>query len=150
MSDQTVDPGLAAWLKGDALYETFVDDANAAKWADAAVATEYLSPLADRIDAAREVASQLYFLRGPLARDEHIVNGLWSGLIGTMVNLTGDRFGYQAGLDVFVIAAAESDTTDTTKLTVLCPLSRSGFDPTIMTEDGQPLTTEDGQTVELE
>jgi len=115
----TVDQGLAAWLKSEGLYVTAEDAALVAQWGERAAASEYMSPLALRSAALDEASRQLDFLSGPLAKDEHTIAGLWSSLVGQVIGLQGDRYGYEATPTVFVLRAAESETSDTTALTVL-------------------------------
>lgn len=119
MADVTVDAGLAAWLKSPALYVVQTDATLATKWGDRAGTSEYISPFAIKADAIAEATRQIAFLGGPLFKDEHTVAGLQSKLVGQCVTLVGDRYAYAAGAAVFVLRAQESETTDTTTLTVL-------------------------------
>lgn len=114
-----VDQGLAAWLKSEGLYSTAEDAAAVARWGERAVVSEFMSPLALKSSADSEAGRQLDFLGGPLAKDEHTIVGLWSSLVGQVIALQGDRYGYEVTPSVFVLRAAESETADLTTITVL-------------------------------
>lgn len=119
-----VDAGLKSWLGSTALYVGASDAATVARWGDRATDTEYLSPIAIEADADAEAVRQLSFLAGPLARDEHVVQGLRHDLLGKTIRITGTGLGYEApGAVVFVLRVEESDATDMTTLTVLRRLS---------------------------
>jgi len=121
-----VDAGLAAWLKADALYVAAADASIATTWGTKATETTIISPIALEADADTEAARQLRFFEGPLVADQHIVKGLRHDLIGKLIRVKTravQALGYDTAQFVFVIAAAESDTSDTTTLTVLKRLS---------------------------
>ena len=119
MSDVNVDQGLASWLQSEALFADATDGLVAGRWGSRATITEIISSLAFEDDATAEAGRQLSFLEGPLAKDEHIVPGMQSNLIGTLVELSGPDLGYEAGAVVFVLGAVESENANTTQLTVL-------------------------------
>jgi hypothetical protein len=125
MSDvvSPVDAGFAAWLQADALYASVTDSTIAANYGTRGLTSELLSCLVFEADADTEATRQLAFLAGPLAQDEHIVKGLRHDLLGRLIRLTYDglqALGYDGkGSLAFVIGCEESDTTDTTTLTVL-------------------------------
>lgn len=119
-----VDAGLRSWLESQALYVAASDADILARWGDRATDTEYLSPIAREADADAEAVRQLSFLGGPLAVDEHVVQGLRHDLLGKAVRLVGVGLGYESpGAVVFVIRVQESDSTDTTTLNVLRKLA---------------------------
>lgn len=118
-----VDPGYAAWLKSDALYVSAADTDIIARWGDKAVDTKLITGIASASDAVEEAVRQLRLLGGPLARDEHVVDGLRHDLIGKRIRLRTyalQSMGYgEAGALALVIKAVESDSSDTTTLTVI-------------------------------
>lgn len=115
----TVDAGFARWLKEGIIYASATDTAIETKWGARARSTDVGSPLATKAGAEAEAARQLAFLGGPLVIDDHVVAGLRADLIGQPVTLTINRLGYDAGVVVFVIGAAESDQVEQTTLTVV-------------------------------
>lgn len=122
-----VDPLYAQWLQGEVLYATRADAALAGRWGDAATVSERLTGIATRTDALAEADRALTFLsRGPFAIDVHqLVGADWHRQLGQVVNLTADRLGYDAGIDVFVLGAEPDRSTGLSQVTVLCPVSVS-------------------------
>lgn len=118
-----VDPGFAQWLKDGVLFASADDAQVAAIWAAVARVTEVTSPLALKADADAEAARQAAFLGGPLAIDDHLVDGQRADLLGKAVTITSARLGYGAGASVFVIVVAEADDQNLTTLTVLRKLT---------------------------
>lgn len=116
-----VDPAYAQWLIAEALYQVSTDATLAARWGSTAQTTERVTTIATKADAAAEAARQIAFLGGggPLAIEEHELAGAWRQYLGQVVTLTIDRLGYEAGLDVFVIGAADNMATGTSNLTVI-------------------------------
>lgn len=118
-----VDAGLAAWLKSEALLIAPVDTDIQAVWTTKGVDTAITSAIAGRTDAIAEATRQLRFLGGPLVRDEHVVSGARHDLIGRRIKLRTyavQSLGYtDDGVMCFVIGAVESDSGETTTLTVL-------------------------------
>lgn len=114
-----IDAGFARWLREGALRTSAPDAAVAALWGELAGETEISTPLALLDDAVAEAGRQIEFLGGPLAIDEHLVDGLRVDLFGQPVTIRTDRLGYQAGVVVFVIGAAEEEETEQTRLTVV-------------------------------
>lgn len=115
----TVDAGFARWLREGVLFAPANDAAIALRWGESARASEVRSGLATQAGAQAEAARQLAFLKEPIAVDEHLVPGSRADLLGRAVTISGDRLGYEAGADVFVIEVEELDTTAQTKLIVL-------------------------------
>lgn len=109
-----VDPAYAIALKNEALYVR-VGTADPA-WSDGQE-SKSISPLALRADAIAEAQRQIAFVGGPVVREQAEVPGARCDLIGRPVVLTGPGLGYEEGLPVFVIGAAEGEAT--TVLTVL-------------------------------
>lgn len=116
-----VDPLYAQWLMADAKWQVTTDAALNARWGSTAQTTERVTTLATKGDAIVEGARQIAFLGGggPLAIEEHELAGAWRQYLGQVVTLTIDRLGYEAGLDVFVIGAADNMATGTSTLTVI-------------------------------
>jgi hypothetical protein len=77
-----------------------------------------MSPLAFKADADAEVVRQASFLRGPIAKDVHVLPGKLSSRVGRIVTIKNPKLGYAAGVDVFVLGAVENEN-GTTTLTVL-------------------------------
>ena len=103
---RAVDPAYGQWLKSDALYLR-ARSATAAAWGDRGASTTAMSPFALRADAAAEADRQLAFLAGPLVRDRVLVAGARRDLVGRVIEVVGDRLGYQQARRVFVIGAEE-------------------------------------------
>lgn len=119
-----VDPLFAQWLQKTA-DECLVTDAGAvARWGSSAIATEQTTAIATRAAAQVEAERQLAFLsRGPFGIDVHLIVGVdWVAAIGTVVLLSADQLGYDAGREVFVIDAEVDRTTGLSTVTVICPL----------------------------
>jgi len=114
-----VPSGFGAWLKSPARYSTATIVGAADAWGEKATTSTNVSPLAYKTDADAEAVRQAQFLAGPIARDTHVVIGARSDLIGRVVRIIGPKLGYDDGVDVFVVAAVESETNGTTALTVL-------------------------------
>lgn len=114
-----VDPDFADWLGSTEVLATATDNPAAAKWGALAIDTRISSPLAFRADALAEAGRQLAFRPGPLDVDILRIPGLHLDLVGKVVTLTAAKGGYDAGVDVFVLAADETDPDGGTKLTVL-------------------------------
>lgn len=114
-----VDPGIAAWLRGGALFASSSDAPVAAAFGASAIETEIRTPLATKAGAEAEAARQLAFLKGPLVEDTAVIPGLRADLIGQAITLRGTELGYDTGKAVFVIAAEEADAADLTVLRVL-------------------------------
>lgn len=118
-----VDSGLASWLKAQALYTAAVP-AGAAAWADIAGTAEILSPIALKANAATEAQRQADLFGKPLVRDAVLVQGLQRALLGQVVQIVGDRYGYGgAGKPAFVIQVEESADMEASTLHVLRPIA---------------------------
>lgn len=115
----TVDPAFARWLREGVIFAEAPDAAIAALWGELARISEITSCLATAAGAAAEGVRQIAFLGAALALDEHLVDGLRHDLFGQPVTIVGDRLGYEAGADVFVIGIAEADDLEQTTLTAL-------------------------------
>jgi hypothetical protein len=116
----TVDAGTIVWLREGIIWSPTTDSAVDAAFGTLALETDIISCLALSADAAAESARQQGFLKGPLAVEVLTgIKGQRSDLIGKPVTITCDRLGYDAGLTVFVIDAAEQESTDRTTLKVL-------------------------------
>ena len=118
----TVEPGTAHWLREGAKYFGVQYGAVAAAWADRAVESEILTPLATKAAAEAEGARQLAFLATPLAIDMHVVPGLRRDLLGKPITIEADGLGYEAGRDVFVIDFEEAPEVEMTVIRVLVRL----------------------------
>lgn len=119
-----VDPLFAQWLQNEADYALRHDDAQAARWGASAVTSERLTGIATKVAAEAEADRQLgFFARGPFAEDVHTLPGTdWLASLGRVVRLVGDRLGYDAGADVFVIGVDADRATGLSSVTVLRPL----------------------------
>lgn len=113
-----VDAGYAAYLRGPARYVTTTLPDQVTRFGDKVQASTIISPIAEKAPAQAEATRQAQFLAGPIAQDFHIVKGQRRDLIARSITVIGDRLGYEAGVNVFVIGAAELDD-GTTRLTVL-------------------------------
>lgn len=114
-----VDPVYAQWLIAEARWQVSADAALMARWGADALITQRVTTIATQTDAAAEAVRQLAFLGGPLVIDEHMLLGAWASAIGTVITLTIDQLGYNAGVDVFVIGADDNVATGTSTVTVL-------------------------------
>lgn len=104
-----VDSAFTAWLKAPALYASGTNGSLPAGLNDAARDQEIISSIYNLAGANAELARQVAFLAGPLARDVAIVRGAHVNLIGRAINLTCDLLGYEVGPLVFVIGVDERD-----------------------------------------
>lgn len=116
-----VDPLYAQWLMAEALWQVSTDDTLATRWGATAQTTERVTTIATKADAEAEAARQIAFLGGggPLVIEEHEVVGAWRQYLGQVINLTIDRLGYDAGLNVFLIGAQDNGANGTSTLTVI-------------------------------
>ena len=114
-----VDPLFAEWLQAPALYERATDATATTRWGELARDVTLQSGLALKADAATEAARHLAYLAQPLAEEVHVIAGAHRDKLGSVVTITGTDLGYDAGLAVFVIGAAEDSNTGLTTLTVL-------------------------------
>ena len=116
-----VDPAYAQWLIAEALWQVSTDATLAARWGSSAQTTERVTTIATKADAAAEAARQIAFLggSGPLVIEEHELVGAWRQYLGRVINLTIDRLGYDAGLNVFLIGAQDNGANGTSTLTVI-------------------------------
>jgi hypothetical protein len=114
-----VDPGLADWLRGRALFTSAADAAITAAWGSDAIEGELVSPFALKADADTEAARQIAFWAGPLVLDTHVVPGLRADLQGRVVTIATDKLGYGAGKPVLVIGVEEADDAEQTTLLVV-------------------------------
>lgn len=114
-----VDQNFATWLASEEALALAEDAAIAGKWGSIGVDARISSPIAVASDAEAEATRQLAFLAGPKAIETVRVPGEQAGLIGRVVTIHAEMGGYAGGVDVFVLAADESDGDGGTKLTVL-------------------------------
>jgi len=116
-----IDPAYAQWLIAEALWQVSTDATLAARWGSSAQTTERVTTIATKADAAAEAARQIAFLGGggPLVAEEHELPGAWRQYQGRVINLTIDRLGYDAGLNVFLIGAQDNGANGTSTLTVI-------------------------------
>lgn len=114
-----VDPVFAQWLMEAARCHVAEDAALKARWGETAETSERVTTLAVKADAEAEAARQLAFLGGPLVEDEHLLIGQWGKYLGQVITLSIDKFGYDAGIDVFVIGAEDDRATGTSRVRVL-------------------------------
>lgn len=114
-----VDPDFAEWLGREEVLAVAKDAGAEAKWGAIAIDTQISSPVAFKADAVAEAARQLAFRPGPMDVDVLRVPGQRVDLIGKVVTLTAAKGGYEAGVDVFVLDADETDAGGGTKLVVL-------------------------------
>lgn len=114
-----VDPVYAQWLQADGLWHVESDAVLLARWGTQVLTTLRLTTLATRVDAAAEAARQIDFMGYPLAVEEHTLPGQWAAYLGRVITVTIDRLGYDAGLDVFVIAAEDNRASGLSKVSVI-------------------------------
>ncbi|OYY67410.1 hypothetical protein [Sphingomonas sp. 28-63-12] len=116
-----VDPLFAQWLMDDGYRQVSNDATLRARWGDKAQTTERLTTIAERADAVTEAARQIAFLggSGPLVIEEHSLLGEWAPYLGRVIALSIDRLGYDSGLNVFVIGAADEASSGTSTVTVV-------------------------------
>ena len=112
-------PTYGEWLQDQALYVNAEDGVIAAAWGDEAPKGERISPLANRADAVLEAARQLTFMGQAFAKERHVIPGRFQPYIGQVINITCDMLGYQGGLDVLVLGAADNLATGMSSVTVL-------------------------------
>lgn len=103
---------IADYLKNVALFTAAASPSGVA-WADRAVESEIVSPLKLKADADPEATRQAAFLKGPLVEEVARVKGARRDLMLKTITLTGDQFGYGAGVTVFVIGFNELDGNET-------------------------------------
>lgn len=114
-----VDPLFAQWLQAEALWAVREEAVRKARWQDSGRIGERVTTIAGKADAETEGDRQLAFLGGPHAIEEHELVGAWAGYLGRVITLTIDKLGYEAGLDVFVLSAADNHATGLSTVTVL-------------------------------
>lgn len=115
----SVDPSFAQWLMGDGLTAVTTDAAVAAAWGTKALTTARMTTIALAADANAEGARQIVFMGMPLAQDEHLMVGEWASFLGRVITISGDRLGYAAGVDVFVVGVQDDLATNISRVTVL-------------------------------
>lgn len=114
-----VDPVFAQWLMSEGLWQVSDDATRRTRWGADALTTQRMTTIATKTAAAAEAARQLAFLGGPLAIEEHMLLGEWAGTLGSVITLTIDQLGYDAGVDVFVIGAEDNLSAGTSTVTVI-------------------------------
>lgn len=115
----TVDPIFAQWLQDEGLWALKEDAPAIVKWATGAITAERMTSIAFQADAEAEATRQLAFMGGPLVIDVHTLRGEWRKYRGQVITITGDKLGYDAGINVFVLAAADSLATGLSTVSVL-------------------------------
>lgn len=115
----SIDPVYAQWLMAPGYWHLAQDAALLMRWGGSADASERMTTMAERADAAAEAARQLAFFGNPLVEDEHVLVGEWKHRLGQVITITGDRLDYDAGVDVFVIGAQDDHATGLSRVTVL-------------------------------
>ncbi len=115
----SVDPVFAQWLQADGLWQVTKHGAVEAAWGVVARTTARMTTLATRADVVAEAGRQLAFLGVPLAIDEHVMVGVLGPYLGTVITVIGDRLGYDAGVDVFIIGAEDDRSTGLSRVTVI-------------------------------
>jgi hypothetical protein len=116
---ETVDPVFAQWLQDEGLWSLVEDAPAITRWAAGAVTSERMTSIAFKADADAEAARQLAFLKGPLVIDEHVIAGDWRRYRGQVITITGDKLGYDAGINVFVLAVTDDLATGLSTVTVI-------------------------------
>lgn len=114
-----VDPVFAQWLQDDGLWHVEADATLAARWGARARTSERMTTIAIKADAQAEAVRQIAFMGGPLVIDEHLLPGQWAAFIGQVITVTTAKLGYQAGVDVFVIAVQDERSTGLSRVTVI-------------------------------
>lgn len=118
-------PGVtyAEWLRSPALYMTASDATTAANWGDDAPTSERITALANSGDADTEAGRQRTFMGVPMAKEVHSMVGRFQPYIGKVITITVARLGYDAGVQVFVLGAADDLATGLSQVTVLRKLA---------------------------
>lgn len=114
-----IDPVFAQWLMSEGLWGVGADATLQARWGDRAQTTQRMTTIASKADAVLEAASQIAFMGGPLAIEEHLLPGEWASRLGQVITITIGRLGYDAGLNVFVIGAQDDRSAGTSLVTVI-------------------------------
>lgn len=114
-----VDPVFAQWLLAESLWALTTDEASATRWGDSALTKERQTTIATKEDAEAEAARQLAFMGGPMAIESHLLLGRWEPVRGQVITITGDRLGYDGGIDVFLLGAEDALGAGTSRVTVL-------------------------------
>jgi hypothetical protein len=109
----------AEQLKADASYEVARNTPLEAAWGTRARSSSTISPYKIQSDAVAEAARQLALLQYPLAEDELILAGDYTGLEGAMVIVQSREFGYGAGVAVLVTGVTFEDAENMSQLTIL-------------------------------
>lgn len=115
----TVDPIFAQWLQDEGLWALAEDAGAVLKWATTAATAERMTSIAFKADAEAEAGRQLAFMGGPLVIDVHSLKGEWRKYRGQVITITGDKLGYDAGVNVFVLGVTDSLATGLSSVTVL-------------------------------
>lgn len=109
----------AEWLRSPALYMTAADATTAANWGDDAPTSERITALSNSGDTDTEAGRQRTFMGLPMAKEVHQIAGRFAPYIGKVITLTLDRLGYDAGVAVLVLGAADDLATGLSQVTVL-------------------------------
>lgn len=109
----------AEWLRAEALYASAESSAIAAAWGEDAPKSERITGLAASAHADEEATRQQAFMGVPMAKDQHKLVGQFTPYIGKVITLTCARLGYDAGINVFVLGAADDLQTGLSTVTVL-------------------------------
>lgn len=115
----SVDPVFAQWLMSEGLWQVSGDATLTARWGNDALTTQRMTTIATKAAATAEAARQLAFLGGPLAIEEHQLLGAWAWALGSVITLTFDQLGYDAGVDVFVIGAEDNLAAGLSTVTIV-------------------------------
>lgn len=115
----TPQPLFAQWLQSENLWQVNRDAVASSRWGDNGVVASRSTCIAHKADAAAEAERQLAFLGGPLVEEEHILPGEWRGRIGQVWTITIDQLGYDAGIPVFIIDAADDRASGLSTVGVL-------------------------------
>lgn len=114
-----VDSIYAQYLQGDGLWLVQDDATLLARWGAQVLKSTRLTTLATKADATAEAARQIAFLGYPLVIDEHTLPGAWAAYIGRVITVKIAKLGYDAGIDVFLIAAQDDRATNLCQASVI-------------------------------
>ena len=103
----------------EGLWHVEEDGVLKARWGDKAQNTSRMTTIATRASAEEEALRQLAFMGPVAAIDQHVLRGSWRQCRGQVITITGDRLGYAAGVDVFVLGAEDDEATSLSRVTVL-------------------------------
>ena len=114
-----IDALFAQWLQSPQLSVVAEDDAVQARWGDTALTVERSTTIADKAEAFAQADRIAQFRGVPLVEDVAELPGEFVSAIGQVITVTHTDLGYEDGIDVFVIAAADNRAAGTSRVNFL-------------------------------